>query len=95
MNINIKSSIIVLFSVALLTGFISVENTKPIFASPIGGIDLGDLTGQAGDGGGKGPDGPQDDQGPSRDRGQVKEWWDRVDRGNDSPDRDGWNSGGD
>jgi hypothetical protein len=84
-DLNIKSSLVVLFSVALLTGFISVANTKPIFASPLGGIDLGDLTGQPWSGGGNGPAGTPGepwsggDDGPDRDRG---------DRGDDGPDRD-------
>ena len=67
---NIKSSVIVLFSVALLTGFISVTYTQPLLAqSP----------GRSGDGGDNGPGGPQGEQGSGGHNGRG------GDRGDNGP----------
>jgi hypothetical protein len=107
-DLNLKYSLVVLFSVALLTGFISVANTKAIFASSIGGIDLGDLNGQPGDGGGNGPDGTPGEPwsgGGNGPDGTPGEPWsgggngpDNVglnggDRGGNGPDNVGLNGG--
>jgi hypothetical protein len=68
---NIKSSIIVLFSVALLTGFISVTYTQPLLAqSPSGAIDGGDSNGRQGSGGDNGRDRDRGDGGGSESIGQ-------------------------
>lgn len=81
MNSNIKLSVIMLYSVSLSIGFISVAYTQSILALSIGSIDLDELyqlpgfdglqgpKGDKGDPGPQGPAGPQGDRGPQGETG--------------------------
>jgi hypothetical protein len=43
MSFSVKYSIILLFSVAILTGFVLVANLQPIHALSLGGVDFDEL----------------------------------------------------
>jgi hypothetical protein len=94
--LNIKSSIIALFSVALLTGLISVTYTQLILATSIGSIDVGDLNGLPGDGGDNGQDNGRWDRGDGGDNGQDGPQGEQGFGGDNGPDngRGGGDSSG-
>jgi hypothetical protein len=69
MNSDSKLSVIVLFTIALLTGFVSISNTPSVLALTIGGIDLDELTGLQGIDLLKGPKGDTGATGPQGEKG--------------------------
>jgi hypothetical protein len=95
LRINIKSSIIVLFSVALLTGFISVTYTQPILALSPGDGGHNGRDGDRGDGGHNGRDGDRGDRGDGGHNGRDGDRGDRGDGGHNGRDGDRGDNGRD